>query len=85
MRALVEALGASSSSSEQQQLLTVDSSGGSGGGEGAWLLGEVGASPEEREALLEAFASVRCVVVWGKGGESAAVARTVPLLVLGPS
>lgn len=53
MRALVEALGAPLNEGQEQQ------AGGDGGG--ALLLAEVGASPEERDALLGALGSLRCV------------------------
>lgn len=60
MRALMEALGASAA--EQQRLVAQMEGGGlGGGGSEDLLLGEVGASGEERAALLEAFAGLRCV------------------------
>lgn len=56
MRALMDALGASVEQPSQGV--------GEGGSEGL-LLGEVGASGEEREALLDAFGGLRCVGVVG--------------------
>lgn len=56
MRALMDALGASAEQPSSQGVV------GDGGSEGL-LLGEVGASGEEREALLDAFGGLRCVRV----------------------